>query len=448
MNTFSRSLVFPSPVHPIGSAGWFRAPLYLTFFCWIGWFLAGCHPATIDDGAIPIITVAATTTAAIQAAIDEAPATGAYLILPPGNYLATARVNLTGKSRITLDGQGKANWIGNGAVPNLFALLGTCRNIRLTGINFSTTAGPGAYQYGLLCTFEQSFVDGYEIDHCQFSAPNAPINLIHFLPFSPLNESGTGRGALLRNVNIHHCTATDGGRAFCEVNAHVHADNRADVFVEQFRFCHNTITNMGLQDSGFGPALSLSGRGRQVIADSNTITDTKYAGLEFVNIEQVSSTGNQFKSVKNGFSAYAFTQAGTGKNSAVTLATNSGTVGGRAYILHDTESFSITGDRFTAGLKAELIRAKEGSLNQLTLLVNNDVNALLLVESQAVTVRNSTLTLSGGLAGSVIVIPTSSQRMVIKDNVLTRPKGAIDDFVRSEVGSNNTIESNTEVSLP
>lgn len=412
------------------------------------WFLSGCHPDTIDNGLVPDILVSATTSAAIQTAIDAAPVTGAHLILPPGDYQATARVNLTSKDRITLDGQGKVNWIGNGSVPNLFAVLGTCHTIRLTGINFSTTAGPGTYQYGLLCAFEQSFIDGYEIDHCQFSAPNALLNLIYFLPFSPLNEGGNGRGAMQRNINIHHCVATNGGRAFCELNSHVHADGRSEVYFERFRFCHNTITNMGTQDAGFGPALSLSGMGRQVVADSNTITDTKYAGLEFVNIQQVSSTGNQFTGVQNVFSAYAFTRAGMGKNSDVTLASNSGTVGGRAYILHDTESFSITGDRFSAGEKIEVIRATNGSLNQLTMTISNDVNALLLVESQAVEVRNSTLTLTQSLnAASVIVIPASSQRIIVQDNVLTRPRGAGGNFVQSEAGSGNTIGPNIEQSL-
>ena len=409
------------------------------------WLLSGCGPDQVDNGPVPDILVTATTSEAIQAAIDAAPSTGAHIILPPGDYQATARVNLANKRRITLDGQGTANWIGSSSVPNLFAVLGTCQTIRLTGINFSTTAGPGSYQYGLICTFDQSFIDGYEIDHCRFTAPNAPINLIHFLPFSPLNESGNGRGAMQRNINIHHCVATNGGRAFCEVNSHVHADGRTEAYFEQFRFSHNTVTNMGTQDASFGPALSLSGMGSQIIVDSNDITDTKYCGLEFVNSQQVSSTGNRIQGIQTIFSAYAFTRAGTGKNTDIVLRDNSGSVKGRAYILHDVESFSVTGDRFTADQKTEVIRARKGTFNQLTSTVSNDVNAMLLVESESITVTNSTLSMTRAPnAASLIVIPASSRSIVVRDNRLARPAGASGLFVQSEAASGNTIGPNVE----
>ncbi len=411
----------------------------------MAWLLSGCNPDQINNGPVPDILVTATTSEAIQAAIDAAPPTGAHIILPPGDYQATARVNLTNKNRITIDGQGTANWIGSSTVPNLFAVLGTCQTIRLTGINFSTTAGPGSYQYGLICTFEQSFIDGYEIDHCRFTAPNAPINLIYFLPFSPLNESGNGRGAMQRNINIHHCVATNGGRAFCEVNSHVHADGRTEGFFERFRFSHNTVTNMGTQDASFGPALSMSGMASQIVVDSNQITDTKYCGLEFVNSQQVSSTGNRIQGTQTVFSAYAFTRAGTGKNTDIALRDNSGSVKGRAYILHDIESFSVTGDVFTAEQKVELIRARKGTLNQLALSVSSDANAMLLVESQDISLTNSTLRITHAVnAASLIVIPGSSRGIVVRDNKLARPAGASGLFIQSEASSGNTIGPNVE----
>lgn len=407
--------------------------------------LLGCDPDPIDNGPIPDITVTGLTSEAIQTAINRAPARGAHIILPPGDYRATALVSLTGKNNITIDGQGKANWIGSSTVPNLFALRGTCRNIRLTGINFSTTAGPGKYTYGLVSTFEQSFVDGYEIDHCQFTAPNAPINLINFLPYSPINELGNGRGAMQRNIYIHDCIAKDGGRAFCEVNSHVHADGKTDVYFENFRFSNNTVTNMGTQDASFGPALSMSGIGRNVTADSNNITDTKYCGLEFVNTQTVSSMGNRFTDSKNGFNAYSVSQAGNGKTTNVRLTNNSGTVKGRAYALHDIESFTVTGGTFTADQKIELIRAKNGSMSQINLTVTNDVNAMLISGSEAVELINSRLMMTNATnATSVIVIPATSQRIVVQNDTLSRPASATGAFVLSETSSGNLIGPNVE----
>jgi hypothetical protein len=74
---------------------------------------------------------------------------------------------------------------------------------------------------------------------------------------------------------------------------------------------------------------------------------------------------------------------------------------------------------------------------------------MLVGESQAVEVRNSTLTLTQAPnAASVILIPASSQRIVVQDNLLTRPRGATSDFVQSEAGSGNTIGPNTEAHLP
>ena len=413
--------------------------------CLNTWLLSGCDPDDVERGPVPDILVTATTSEAIQAAIDAAPSTGARIILPPGDYRATARVDLTSKNHITIDGQGQANWIGSSSVPNLFAVLGTCRTIRLTGINFSTTALPGNYNYGLLCTFDQSYIDGYEIDHCRFTSPNAAINLIHFLPYSALSESGNGRGAMQRNIHIHHCTAINGGRAFCEVNSHVHADSRTETYFEKFRFSHNTVTNMGTQFADYGPALSLSGMGNQVVADSNTITDTKYCGLEFVNIQQVSCTGNLFVGEQNVFNSISFSRAATGKNTDIRLINNSGTVKGRAYLLHDIESFSVTGGTFRAGQKIEVIRAKNGFLDQLSMTISNDVNAMLIAQSEAVSLRNTTLRMTDATApGSVIVIPNSSRSILIRDNTLARPAGAVGQFIQSEMSSNNTIGPNIE----
>ncbi|MBD2752297.1 right-handed parallel beta-helix repeat-containing protein [Spirosoma validum] len=407
--------------------------------------LWGCNPNTIQDETVPDIVVRVLTSTAIQEAIDAAPATGARIILPPGDYNATARVNLTSKNNITIDGQGKANWVGSSSVPNLFALLGTCRNIRLTGINFSTTAGPGSYQYGLICAFEQSFIDGYEIDHCTFTSPNAPINLISFVPYSPINESGNGRGAMQRNINIHDCVGKDGGRAFCELNSHVHADNKTTAYFENFRFSHNTVTNMGTKDRAFGPALSLSGIGNNIQVDSNDITDTQYCGLEFVSNRNVSSTNNHFTGVQNDFSAYSISQAGANKTSGVTLSNNRGTVKGRAYILHDVDSFSVTDDSFITDKKVELIRASNGSLRGLTLTVTNDVNAMLVDESQAVAVTNSSIRLTQSTnAASVVTIPGNSQRIVIQNNTLARSTKATGEFVQSVPSSGNTIGPNIE----
>lgn len=412
-------------------------------FCGSG--LSACNPVTVENGPVPDIVVAVPTSAAIQAAINAAPSTGARILLPPGDYQATAPVSLRDKSRITIDGRGKVNWIGSSSVSNLFTLLGTCRNIRLTGINFSTTAGPGTYNYGLISTFEQSFIDGYEIDHCSFTAPDAPINLISFLPYSPLNESGNGRGAMQRNINIHHCIAKDGGRAFCELNAHVHADGKTDAYYENFRFSNNTVSNMGTQDANFGPALSLSGMGRNVTADSNDITDTKFCGLEFVNTQNVSSANNRFRGVQNAFSAYSISRAGTGKTTGVALTNNSGTVRGRAYTLHDIESFTVTGGTFTADQKIELQRAKNGSLSQLILTIVNDVNTMLIAESEAVAVSNSQLTMTQSKNGSsVIDIPASSRSIIVRDNTLSRPANATGSFIRSETSSGNTIGPNVE----
>ena len=424
--------------------GWARSALFIGAYALllIG---SGCKHNSAEDGPVPDILVTTPTTVAIQAAIDAAPSNGAHIILPPGDYVATSQVNLTSKNRITLDGQGKVNWIGSSTVPCLFAVLGTCRSVRLTGINFSTTAGAGTYYQGLISTFEQSFIDGYEIDHCRFTAPNAPINLISFLPYSPINESGNGKGAMQRNIYIHDCVATDGGRAFCELNSHVHADNKTDVYFENFRFSNNTITNMGLQHATFGPALSISGMGNHITVDSNAITDAKFSGLEFVNNQDISSSNNRFQSVKNDFTAYSISQAGTGANARVNLVNNGGTVRGRAYALHDIESFTVMGGTFVAGQKIELIRAKNGSFRQINMTISNDVNGMFMGESEAVEISNSELTTTlVPNTTSVVMIPATSRRIVVKENVLSRPASATGSFVQSETSSGNTIGPNVE----
>lgn len=408
----------------------------------------GCKHDPVEDGPVPDVFVTTPTTAAIQAAIDAAPSNGAHIILPPGDYVATAQVSLTSKNRITLDGQGKVNWIGSSSVPCVFAVLGTCRSVRLTGINFSSTAGAGTYYQGLISTFEQSFIDGYEIDHCRFTAPNAPINLISFLPYSPLNESGNGRGAMQRNIYIHDCVAIDGGRAFCELNSHVHADGKTDVYFENFRFSNNTVTNMGLQHATFGPALSISGMGNHITVDSNAITDAKYSGLEFVNNQNVLSTNNRFETIRNTYNAYSISQAGTGANNTVKLINNGGTVKGRAYALHDIESFTVTGGTFTAGQKVELIRAKNGSIRQVTMTISSDVNGIFMGESEAVEMSNNELTTTQvPYTTSVVTIPATSRRIVVKDNVLSRPASATGSFVQSETSSGNTIGPNVEKTI-
>lgn len=426
------------------TAGWIKSSWFIGLSLLLVTEL-GCKHDPVEDGPVPDILVTTPTTAAIQAAIDAAPSNGAHIILPPGDYTATAQVSLTSKNRITLDGQGKVNWIGSSSVPCLFAVMGTCRSVRLTGINFSTTAGAGTYYQGLISTFEQSFIDGYEIDHCRFTAPNAPINLISFLPYSPINESGNGKGAMQRNIYIHDCVAVDGGRAFCELNSHVHADGKTDVYFENFRFSNNTVTNMGLQHATFGPALSISGMGNHITVDSNAITDAKFSGLEFVNNQDISSANNRFQTVNNVFTAYSISQAGTGTNARVSLINNGGTVKGRAYALHDIESFTVTGGTFVAGQKVELIRAKNGSIRQVNVTISNDVNGLFLGESEAVEMSNSELTTTQvPLTTSVVMIPATSRRIVVKDNVLSRPASATGSFVQSETSSGNTIGPNVE----
>lgn len=430
-----------------GVSSWIRSVWFtgLSVVCLTSW---SCKPNEVDDGPVPDIIVATPTTAAIQAAINAAPTNGAHIILPPGDYVATAQVSLTSKNRITLDGQGKVNWIGSSAVPCLFAVLGSCRSVRLTGINFSSTAGAGTYFTGLISTFEQSYIDGYEIDHCRFTAPNAPINLISFLPYSPVNESGNGRGAMQRNIYIHDCVGIDGGRAFCELNSHVHADGKTDVYFENFRFSNNTVTNMGLQHATFGPALSISGMGNHITVDSNTVTDAKFSGFEFVNNQDVSSANNRFQGDKNAYTAYSISGAGTGTNNRINLTNNGGTVKGRAFALHDIESFTILGGTFTAGQKIELIRAKNGSIRQVNIVVNGDVNGAFMGESEAVEMSGSELTTTQvPYTTSVVMIPATSRRIVVKDNVLSRPASATGSFVQSETSSGNTIGPNVEKTL-
>ncbi len=202
---------------------------------------------------------------------------------------------------------------------------------------------------------------------------------------------------------------------------------------------------MGTQNTDFGPALSLSGIGRNVTADSNTITETHYCGLEFVNTQTVSSTGNRFTGVQNTFNAYSVSQAGTGKTTGVTLTNNNGTIKGRSYALHDIESFSVTGGTFVTGQKIELIRAKNGLLTQTTTTVTSDINALIIVESEAVQLINSRLTMTYvPNAASVVTIPASNRAIIIRNDTLSRPANATGAFVLSEPASGNTIGPNVE----
>ena len=70
---------------------------------------------------------------------------------------------------------------------------------------------------------------------------------------------------------------------------------------------------------------------------------------------------------------------------------------------------------------------------------------MLVAESEAVAVSNSTLTMTyAPNAASVINIPGSSRSIVVRDDTLSRPANAIGNFVHSETASGNTIGPNVE----
>lgn len=400
-------------------------------------------------------TLSTATTQALQTLLNKLPAGGGVVRCPPGTYIINEQsITLSNKSNVTIVGQDGVVWVNTSSTIPTFVATGRCKNIRLTGIHWtsrvqSTTVLPNA----LLQTYEDAQIDGFELDHCHFTTNGANQNAVGFRPYTARNEQGSGTGHLLRGVNIHHCVFENIGRMGVELTSHVHADGGAAMYYEQFTFAHNQGTNLGWVDGKHGMLLSLSGIGRDINVHDNVITDARYGGLEFVGCQYIQATNNRFNSTgATTYSAYAISPAGSLRPAHISISGGGGHVKGRPFILYG-DHFKVQGGSWTSENPTD-IRGRQGTFSGVRLTVTTGVeggggNALQLHECTNVVISGCALTLSSTRQTNYSVVdfgPTRSNiRCSLLNNVLKRPPNGLDNFVHTEAGHTHRIEGNQEV---
>lgn len=391
----------------------------------------------------------------LQTLLDKLPASGGIVICPPGRYVIREQsITLSGKSSVTIVGQSGAVWVNDSPTKATFVATGRCKNIRLTGLHWtsrvqSTAVLPSA----LLQTYEDAHIDGFELDHCHFTTDKANQNAVGFRPYTAQNEHGLGMGHLLRGVNIHHCVFENVGRMGVELTSHVHADGGSAVYYEDFTFAHNRGTNLGWVDGKHGMLLSLSGIGRRIIVNDNSVTDARYAGLEFVACQQVKAINNRFSSTgKTTYSAYAISPAGSLRPAHVSVSGGGGYVKGRPFILYGVDQFSVRGGNWTSENPTD-IRGRHGTLSGVHLTVTTGVeggggNAIQLHECENVLISGCTLTLTSTRQTNYSVVDFGTARSnthcSLLNNVLKRPPNGLDNFVHTDAGHMHSIKGNKE----
>lgn len=251
---------------------------------------AGSNPS-----ATAVITVNGYTNAAVQAAIDAAPASGARIILPAGEYVFTSHITIQNKANLTLEGYGSATFRST-SINSFCTLFGQLTNLRITGINWNNQRN-GDGGSGLIASYEITTINGLTIDHCTFTAPACNINGIK------LNTQSGTRGNYQKNIRIEQNTFYSIGRMGIELQNHIwEIAGRSEYYFDNVTIADNDFANLGTADgNGYGMAVSLSGLGQNMVIANNEVVDAKRIAYELVGGRYVSITGNVARSVNNLF---------------------------------------------------------------------------------------------------------------------------------------------------
>ncbi|MCK8490558.1 glycoside hydrolase family 55 protein [Spirosoma sp. RP8] len=398
--------------------------------------------ARATAAAAPNIVVDGFTNQAIQTAINAAPATGARIILPPGEYTFTSNISIDNKSNIVLDGQGAAV-LKTSAInaATMIWTFHTCNNIRLTGLHLVSQVA-GNYGYGMVATNEQSKLDGYEIDHCSFTAPLADFNAISMSQYS----EGSNQGETSRNIRIHHNKFFNIGRMGIEILSHgfdgVYRLDGIDIHDNEFR-------NLGI-NSTYGMSVSLSGLMQNARISNNQTVDAKEIGYEVVNARYVNIVNNVALGVNNTFAGIGISDNNRNLTQYITVSGNTCTTKGAPLQAFGTQWLTVTGNTFynptTANSAITMCRfssCKYGSFTGNTVVVA--ANSALTLDNTgyyAVSGNNLSNALNTNGYELIYLYNTQATRNVIGTNVYIKAAGTENNGipnVRQAAGAaNNT----------
>lgn len=308
----------------------------------------------------------------LNAAIAALPASGGTLGIGVINTTSTP-ILINNKSGVSLvpGGSGGGMITNAGNITANLEFHGTCANTNISSLTFINTCtgsvSDGGEVHSLIQTYYDCVISNLAIDKCYFKNPKINQNAITFTPYSPKNENGVGQGNMINNVTITNCVADSIGRAFFEITSHVHADNRTDVYYQNFTFENNRCSNLGMRNTYFGPACSFSGLGKNIITRNNTIVNARFAGIEFVSCDNVQAETDQFDTTNPNalFTAYSISMAGSIRPRSITIRRSGGYVTVRNIAAYNVDNFNVEGGTWTSQQYAEL-QVNGGSYTGMT----------------------------------------------------------------------------------
>lgn len=282
---------------------------------------------------------------AIQQAITRAPA-HTTVRLAPGTYTLTSTLIIEAKQGLTLSGGG---WVTlTGPLNTFIRLSGPLTSLRLTGIRFVSTyssADPARID-GILTTDQSVRGDGYEVDHCYFTAPTANINAICWVPVDGRKGKPTNHH-VFRHINIHHNLIENMGSCGIEL-----LNQNLDVYrVQGLTISDNIIRNCGRKDT-YGMGISLSGAMEQVVVARNTVVQCKPFGIEIINCRAVQVTANTIRSTIAGAAGISINASPDDNghsviNERVTVTGNTVTVAYSPIQAADVGRMTVSGNTFS-----------------------------------------------------------------------------------------------------
>ncbi|QKZ12928.1 right-handed parallel beta-helix repeat-containing protein [Spirosoma sp. KUDC1026] len=298
-------------------------------------------PFAVPAADTPTITVNGFTSAAVQAAINRAPASGARIVFPAGRYVFSNTCTLANKRNLILSGAGKAEFYvpAGKAICHMLNAVGPVSRIHLTGILFTNLSS--AKGQGMIFSNEHAPVDRYEIDHCTFTAPRLNGNAIKL----NAQSYGTGKNVSvpIKNVFIHHNTFKSLGRMGIEIQNHGWERSEAVTWqIDGVRIEDNAFSDLGRIDKKNGMAISISGPNQAIVIRRNRVTDATYAAYELVGSQNAEVSDNVAKAVKNTFSGISVSDNGHKITTLLRFTRNKITVKGSPFQLYAGNGGTIT----------------------------------------------------------------------------------------------------------
>ena len=221
-------------------------------------------------------------TAAIQTAFTNA--NNKTIYFPPGDYLTTATLTLSG-SGITVRGgaAGSTRIFCSAPTFRSLLLLGTCTNVHFEGITFEITGTDATESlYGVVAHQDEGLTD-VSFTRCVFSSPYTNTNGVKLIAQST---------NLLERVSFKECQFNNIQRMGVEIQNH----NTATLLA---RYCGLAIDRCSFKNIGstgtIGYAISLSGLGENNFITNNTFDNIKL-GVELVGPNDTTVAFNKFRS--------------------------------------------------------------------------------------------------------------------------------------------------------